>query len=501
MRRWIALAALASIAGAWMVGARAASRAQKTLAAAEAIEPSCGSRALRTSSAAGDGLEDAHRAARGLFVQGLLDLAGWCSENELYLERDNLYRQVIALDPDNLDARKGLRFARNPDGSWKEPAPRAASNRNDHALARLPAQRGIAMRPYCDALLAYVERTHADAALKQRVIDEVSSLDPDSKKLHVAFGDVEVDGKWMTPESAAGGKRRAEIAALVAASRSAVAAPRPASDTSGPRGPSRKWKVALETPHVRVLGDLPEPECVALASTAELASAVVHGILDCPIDFAGKYTIYAFANEEDKDAFVAKLAEFTLEGRALMLSRPIVGLDGTDDLLLGGADAHKRLDGAARYMIARVLHRAFGLAEREAWLADGFGSYVTRAIVGTRSTWFILGSAAKDQAAFAAKLGLPTANWLAEAAKLFQGDKPVRLESVVVLDVRSMRVEDMVCGHALAAFLIEGHAGELAPLMKAIGAGGLSPEILQKTFGWTMDEMRTRLLRWLREQR
>jgi hypothetical protein len=474
------------------------------------------SRSSRSYATAGDALDDERRAKRDLFIKGLLDLAAWCTDNELYLERDKLYRQVIELEPDNLDARKGLRFARNPDGSWKEPAPRAATNRSDRALPLMAAKRGETMRPYCDALLEFVERTKAEPPVKQKVVDEVLSLDPDNPRLHRWFGDVEVDGRWMTPESAAGNKRRAEIGAIVKASRAALppavrATGVPSASgangangipgATGPKVPDHRFKVALETAHVRVLGDLPEAECGELARTTEIAADVVHCMLDCPIDFADKYTIYAFTGQEEKDAFVAKIKLFTVEGRALMLSRPIVGLDGTDDLLLGGADAPKRLDGAVRYMIARLLSRAFSLGDRNAWLGDGFGAYVTREICGTRSTWFILGASGKEQAPLAARISAPKSNWLDEALKLLQSEKPMSLASVVTLDIRSMRVEDMLCAHALAAFVIEGHPAELAPLMKGVGAGGTSPELLEKMLGSPMDELRTRLIRWLRERR
>src|SRR3954471_2128713 len=122
-----------------------------------------------------DALEELRAAHKDLFIRGLLDLAAWCTENELYLERDNLYHRVIELEPDNLEARKGLRYARNPDGSWKEPAPRAAKNRNDRALAQLSSRRGETLRPYCDALLDDIE--NAEPGLKKRVIDDVASID------------------------------------------------------------------------------------------------------------------------------------------------------------------------------------------------------------------------------------------------------------------------------------------------------------------------------------
>jgi hypothetical protein len=448
----------------------------------------------------GDTLEEQRHASRGLYVKGLLDLAAWCSDNELFLERDNLYHQVIDLEPDNLDARKGLRYARNPDGSWKEPAPRAVKNRSERALAEMPAKRGETMRPYCDSLLDFVERVHADVPVKQEVIDEVSTTDPDNPRLHQWFGDVQVEGRWMAAESAAGKKRRAEIATIVKDAQQSLPAAVAATDTTGPKGTDRKWKVALESAHVRVLADLPEAECAELARSCEVAARVVHALLDSPIDFADKYTIYGFTKPEDKDSFAGKLKEFTVEGRALMLSRPIAGLDGTNDVLLSGADSAKRRDGAVRYMIARILNRAFGAEDRQGWLADGIGSYVTREVCGTRSTWFVLGTSSKDQAALASRMSAPSANWLDEAFKLLQGPKAIRLDSVVTLNLRSMRVEDMLCGHALATFFLEGHASEVAELLKRIGAGGTSPEAIQAMLGTTMEELRTRAVRWLRER-
>ena len=76
--------------------------------------------------------------AREALVGRLLELATWCNSNQLFEERDRLWRAVIGIEPDNVDARKGLRYARNVDGTWKEPAPRPAKNMNAAALAMLP---------------------------------------------------------------------------------------------------------------------------------------------------------------------------------------------------------------------------------------------------------------------------------------------------------------------------------------------------------------------------
>src|ERR1700733_9601268 len=63
-----------------------------------------------------------HQAATVDLVKGMIHLAEWCNEKELFLERDRVYRAVVEIDPNNADARKGLRYSRKSDGSWQEPA-------------------------------------------------------------------------------------------------------------------------------------------------------------------------------------------------------------------------------------------------------------------------------------------------------------------------------------------------------------------------------------------
>src|SRR4051812_21991868 len=121
----------------------ATDQAAKSTPAAKtsAQEPASDRPAPAASAAYSEEMQRVRAAARAVLVKGLLDLAAWCNSKELYLERDHVYARVIELESDNLDARKGLRYARNPDGSWKDPAPREMKNRNPKALEELPAKR------------------------------------------------------------------------------------------------------------------------------------------------------------------------------------------------------------------------------------------------------------------------------------------------------------------------------------------------------------------------
>jgi hypothetical protein len=450
--------------------------------------------------AARDALADKRAEGKGLLIKGWLELATWCGDNELYLERDNSWRQVIELDADNLEARKGLRYARNPDGSWKEPAPREAKNRNDAALTKLSRKRAEFMAPYCDVLLDFLEQSKAEVATTKAVMEEIARIDPDNIRLHKKRGDSEVAGKWSTPETLVGKQRRADIKAAVKRSQDAGAAVAAEAQKASP-GAARKWKSAVLAPDVHVIGDVAEPECLKIARQCETAVALMRELFGWSAPSPKRYTIYIFASEEEKDSYVSKLADVTVEDRALLLSKPNVGVAGADAVYLSDADPAKRLDAAVRYMFAFLLSQAYGLDDKQAWLSEGLGLYLTHEVCGTQYTWLVLGTMGKDQAPLRSKLLAPGANWMDEALKVLEAPKPPQLDAIVSLNVRSMRMEEMLCAYALAAMLVEGHPGELPEILKRVGKGDASALVLKTAIGLSMDDLQVRVTRWLRERK
>jgi hypothetical protein len=465
-----------------------------------ATTPASAARAPVAAAAPADELGEKRAAGKGLLIKGLLELATWSGENELYLERDNFYHQVIELDADNLEARKGLRFARNPDGSWKEPAPREAKNHNEAALAKLPRKRAELLAPYCDVLLDFVEQSHPDAATTKLVMDEINRIDPENVRLHRKRGDAEVAGKWTTPETLVGKQRRADIKASLKRGQDAAAKVTAEAEASSP-GVARKWRAALLTPNVHVIGDITEPECQKIARQCEVAVALMRELLGWTATTPRRFTIYVFASEEDKNAYVSKLADVSVEDHALLLSKANVGLPDGDRAYLSDGDPAKRLDAAVRYMFAFLLSQAYGLNDKQAWLSEGLGLYLTHEVCGTHFTWLVLGTMGKDQAALRAKLLAPGANWMDEAAKVLEADKAPRLDAIVALNVRSMRMEEMLCAYALTGLLIEGHPAELPEIMKRVGKGDATALVLKTTIGISMDDLQVRLTHWLKERR
>ncbi|MBI5363795.1 MAG: hypothetical protein HZA53_11500, partial [Planctomycetes bacterium] len=196
---------------------------------------------------------EARAGLKKALVGRLNGLAGWCAEKQLYQERDKVWRQVLELDVDNPEARKGLRFARTPDGAWKEPAPRPAQNLNKAALAELPGKRVEALAPFRDGLLAALAAEPDAARLARSVHAELLQLEPDDAVVRGLRGEVRDGAQWVLGETVRGRARRAELRALV---EQALAAPMelaPAVPEANERAWADAWSCGTRAPHVRVL--------------------------------------------------------------------------------------------------------------------------------------------------------------------------------------------------------------------------------------------------------
>src|SRR5206468_3076007 len=97
----------------------------------------------------------------------------------------------------------------NVDGSWKEPAPRPAKNRNPAALEKLPAKRAEAIQPFRDAMLAELDKEKVAPETRKAVISEILTVDPDDEAAHKLLGEAHLENKWVLLETATGKTRRA----------------------------------------------------------------------------------------------------------------------------------------------------------------------------------------------------------------------------------------------------------------------------------------------------
>lgn len=437
-------------------------------------------------------------AARAGAVQRLLSLAKWCSESELFLERDKVWTGVIKLDPDNQEARKGLRYSRSAEGVWREPAPREVKNRNPKALEEFPARRTEAIAPFCEAMFALLDKEKGDSSLKSSIYEDILALDPDDARVHTDLGEVKDDGKWCLSETAAGKKQRPEIKANVKSALEADAHFEPA-EADAADAALAAWKCGVKTASMRVLGTGDAAACEIMARTCTAAGGLLSALFGAEMKFPRDFAIYLATAAGEREAFIEKIPIASAEERAFLEAIPGGGVPNTNKIVLFEAEAKRRMDCAVRNTIGHLLHENFRVTSHCGWVWEGAGSYLTRELVGTRLTWYILIPPGKDK--LRSSLIAPESNWMNEALKILDSPGAPRLDDVMKRDVTAMGIPEMLASYALAAYVLEGRPERAADLFTRAGAGEDPAAAVEASLGIPIGELQERLKRWLKERR
>lgn len=442
---------------------------------------------------------DAVRATeKAALVKRLLELARWCHDSQLFQERDRVWRQVLELEPDEMEARKGLRFGRNPDGTWKEPAPRPAQNLNKKALADFPARRAAAITPYRDALLAALDRAPAANRPSERVYQDLLALDPEDVVVRARRGEV-ADGKtWVLAETVTARARRTELRALVQESLARPLELAAAAPDAAESAWADAWSCGTRAPHVRVLGTGGASDCAAVATKLEATVHVFAALFSVPETTPPAFTFYLVPGPA-RGEFLARHPAFDDELRAAFAKTPGAGLPGSTNTVLFELETRRRDDCAVRNALWQLLRLHFGVERVHGWAFEGLGLYLTRELVGSRLTWSILAN--KDAEALRAGLLEPDANWMNEGLKLLRAPEAPPLAAVLDEPVTTLSVADLVVGYVFAAYLVEGRPNEAAPFLARTGAGKKADETAREALGTSMEELKPRLVRWLEERR
>lgn len=453
-------------------------------------------------------------AARAEVVKGLTDLAAWCDSKQLYLERDRIYAQLIVLEPDHADARKGLRHKRGPDGKWPALVPTKSMNRDPKALLEFPAERTAVVGPFSDKMLELVDGADGDGTQRQAVYDEILLVDPEEARVHEKRGDVKVDGKWLMKETVAHKQQREKIRALVKKCMAEV--PKGASTT--PNADELKlvsaWRCTLATDDVRVLSTGDNDGCERMVQAVQAAGALIDGMLGTRVSYPGGYTIYLLGPEE-KATFIERLPEIPDKDRKMMLGTAGGGIPSTNNNAIWDTDPKVRLDMAVRLTYQNLLRSAYGFGSKEGGFAsEGLGLYFTREILGTRLTWWVIPTKVPrgeffseavvtqdvEAQATRARLMQADSNWLNEALKLFDAGSAPHLAQVTRRHVDSMSTADILVSYAFIAYLLEGHPEQANEFFVHVGSG-TAEEASKATFDLTLADVEKRLHRWLKEVR
>ena len=438
--------------------------------------------------------------ARGELIQRLLALASWCNEKELFLQRDNLWRSVLSLQPENADARKGLRYSRDGQGNWKEPPPREVKDRAPALLPELAKRRSEAVAAWRDELLKLLDEQQADPKAREATLAEILGVDPDDAKVRGLRGETKVENAWVLEESATGKARRAEIRATIEAARAEAAKPENVEPSAQDLGYLPAWKLAWSAEGLRLLLQTSEAEGRELVQTAHAARLLLSKLSGKEAALPPNFSAYVLSEAADRDRFAAALTEVPEADRKTWKESSGAGIPGKEAVVLWHKDAKRRLDCFARHVLAGLLLHGFGIDARQGWAFEGLGLYLSRELVGTRFTWFILASGGELEK-LKPKLLAPESNWMAETLKLYKSATPPKLAEALPKALGALKLDELLACYSFSAYLVEGLPAELPGILERIGQGEAPLEVIVAATHRPFPEVEARFVRWLEERR
>jgi hypothetical protein len=446
--------------------------------------------------------ETGRKAAQAELVKKLEGLADWCNSKELFQERDRVWRTILVIDTNNAAARKGLRYAHNPDGSWQEPAAREAKNRNPKALEELPAKRAAATETFRDAMLALVAKEPETSPLRRSAYDEILSIDPDDTVVHGLRAEKLLDGKWVLGETVRAKNRRAEIKTFAQTALATGATVTKLEPSELELGLGVTWKTAIKTDSVRVLSTGEEDEAKRAAALVNAVGPFFRSVFACDTPYRDDWTAYLLAHAGEENAFLDHFPGLSSEFRAFLKNVVGSGIPGQPRIVYWDKDPARRIDGCTRQTINDFLGRTFGLNMNNGWVWEGFGLYLTREITGSRYTWFIQLNKNGKYNSLRAKLISPTSNWMNEGLTLLNASDHPKFTALLDNDVNKMGIEDMLYAYVFAAYMIESQPEETTEFLHEIGQVRQSmTQAIQNVLHMNPDELELRLQRWLTERK
>ena len=458
---------------------------------------------------------------RGKLATSLEELALWCHDKKLYLQRDRFYEGLIQVDVDHSKARKTLGYKRkNKDEPWvlgkyKAPKDRAKPG----AMDELEAEREARMEPLRRPLLDVLDQPGVSRKKRAREAELYLALAPNDRSLRFLMGEMRgVDGDWVNADVARTRTRRAELAEMVQRYTSEVPELEHWPITGNLADVNLQWTESFQTHRLKATGTGSEDEIRRAATVVHMLEDLLADILpkaqvemigrgkfsrprDPQPEMLGKYGVFLLASPSQIGALLEGWENLTPEERELFPTLATALLDGRNSIGVWEADPVKRLDALVRQVIGIYLRDHYTMSTRQGWVWEGLGLYLTHLAVGTRLTYFIRPSGYVE-ANTGPRLGMrlmdANADWLAILVEELQKPKPPRLIYMLGKDVNSLSVREMLLAHGLAAYLTELHPQRLPVILKRIGAGEDSFLVFEEEFGMKMPEIEKELETWLR---
>jgi hypothetical protein len=441
-----------------------------------------------------------------VLIEDLRTFSEWADVARLFIERNKAYEAILTFLPDDEVAHRGLGDRRDRDGVWQKPKDRRAPKDFDPSKVEEAGRRLAAIRArYCEAVFAALDRAPQELALaeRERVLDEILGVDPDNARARAARGESQLEGRWVLLETVVGKTRRAEIRAQIEKAFQECPAAVDDEISVADRSYGLAWTAALRTGGMRAIGTVDREELARTAEALTVAQRVVAQLLGKEFSFREGATVFLLNGPEGRIPLIEHHPEVGADARAFLLSLDSAQL-GQGDFATWAKEEERRLDASVRLAIAHLMAGAFHTTTQHGWVAEGFGLYLTRELVGTRLTWFAKPSEYLQAAAdreLRERLFRPETNWIGEAFTLLKERRGVRMANTFGRDVNALTVDDLLLSYAFAAYLLESRPEKVTRLLTRVGKGEQPTAVIEEELGQRLDRFEERLLRWLEERR
>ncbi len=462
------------------------------------------------------GFEAERAAAVKELVSGLESYAEWSTSKKLWLERDRALEGILAIDPGNLSAKRGLAWQQVADGVWEPPKEKKPTKNYDlAALKEAPAHYTEAIRPWRDHLLRLLEEHRAELTSVQRdsALEEILAVDPEDEQVRAANGEVRGAKGWVLAETARAKARRAEIRNIVKDALAAVPKIEDIATNAIDQSFKVDWKASLGTDRVHVLTTGARAEAERAAAVLHATREVFNKVFGTAADLHERFTVYLLCDPASKATFIENVGGLTPAQRLFYSQVSGTGLNGSNSAAWWAEEPERRLDGITRHTLGARLISEFNVSTDVAWAWEGLGLYLTREMIGTRMTWYI--SPAKESETSATKktgtdwmkkLLTPGTNWMNEGYRLVRAGDAVGLAGSMLRPLNRMSPQDLFLSYVVAAYLLETESERLPGLLRALaGSKGRPaqslPQAWQSVFSTELGSLAPRLERWLGERR
>ena len=452
--------------------------------------------------------EATRRASVQTMIADLEALATWCQRKKAYQQRNIAYELILLEDENHADARKflGWRWDRKSETWTRKDTPRAPRDLDVADAREAEERRGRILQSHKARILAALDGDPAPPrAVRAEALRALLDVLPEDAELHAMNGQVRApdstdeDPKWILAASARALEWRKRLAERKRKLFAEVPTPTACALAFGEEDIAIEWRVVKRNDRMRALSTGGEGE-------VDRALQVCHVVWDYTRDLFGhdldpEFNLYLLTRPGDLDPFLEHWTDLSPEMRK-QLHQMVGNSFSSRDVAVWSDTDDRRFDGACRQMLAHVMVRRFNITAQHGWAHEGFGMYITHALLGTRLSFFVRQTDYVEDGSpnLSRVLNEPGADWLALARRELAGAKVPNLSYTLGRDVNTLTAADQLLSNALASFLLEGHEPEVTQkILGRIGAGENPVTVFEQELGYDILTLAVRLRTYLEE--